>query len=239
MSEAPIARPDLRVSVVIMAFDEEASLPAQIARTVAYAARTFGAWEVLVVDDGSRDGTAACVERAAQDERRVRLLRHAENRGMGAAIRTGYGAAALDWITQLPADGQVRAPVLDLLLPLVPDTPLVIGRYERRADGPLRGALTWGFRQVARGLVGHPCDFTGTHVVRRDLLAQTSMDSDTFFANLEMPLGLIRRGVAHRFVTIPAPAPREHGTSRVAGARRIARVVGEMWRYRRAHGRAS
>jgi glycosyltransferase involved in cell wall biosynthesis len=77
---------DHRVAVVVPAFDE--------ARLVGDTLRTIPPYvdQVFVVDDASRDGTA--VVAAAVDDPRVAVLRHAENRGVGGAIVTGYRARA-------------------------------------------------------------------------------------------------------------------------------------------------
>jgi glycosyltransferase involved in cell wall biosynthesis len=225
-------------SVVIMAFNEEANLPAQIARTVQWFSTNLGDFEVIVVDDGSSDGTGRVADEWAARDPRVLALHHERNRGMGAAIRTGYGAARKEWVTQLPADGQIRPEVFALFLPRLADSPLVLGRYAHRGDGPLRWALTQGFRLACRLALGHPCDFTGTGWVRRELLAETSMDSDSFFANLEFPLGLMRQGIEPAWVTIERPRPREHGSSKVVSPGRIAGVAREILRLRRRMRRA-
>src|SRR6516225_1855440 len=84
------------LSLVIPAFNEEAGIRQAIAEadeTLAALARDY---EILIVDDGSRDATAEIVAEAARTRPRVRLLRHAENRGYGAALRTGFEAARFD-----------------------------------------------------------------------------------------------------------------------------------------------
>ena len=222
-----------RVSLTVMGLNEAATLAFQVERTAAWLAATFAEWEIVVVDDGSTDDTPAIARRLADaDPAHVRVLTHPVNRGMGAALRTGYGASRLDWVGHLAADAQIPPQAFDAFLPLLDEVPLVLSRFRDRGDGPARRVLSAGFHVVGRVLVGHPCDFTGVHLVRRDLLPRTTQGSDTFFYNVEVPLGLLRAGVPHRFVTIEPPEPRRHGQSKVTGLRRIARVVGEMVRYR-------
>ena len=222
-----------RVSLTVMGLNEGATLAFQVQRTAAWLAATFAHWEIVVVDDGSTDETPAIAAALqAADPEHVRVVTHPVNRGMGAALRTGYGASRLDWVGHLAADAQIPPQAFDAFVPLLDQVPLVLSRYRDRGDGPARKALSAGFHLVGRVLVGHPCDFTGVHLVRRELLARTSMHSDTFFFNLEMPLGLLRAGVPHRYVVIEPPEPRRHGQSKVTGARRIGRVVNEMLAYR-------
>ena len=229
---SPGALPDdLTLSVVIMAYNEEDSLPLQLERTVTYLRRRTRDFEVLVVDDGSTDGTADVVRAASAAEPRVRLLAHDRNYGMGRAIRTGYGAARLDWVTQLPADGQVDPAVFDRFLPHTRHADLVLSTYETRGDGPLRWLLSNGYYLVGRVLLGERADYTGTMVFRRALLHRVVLDSDTFFVNLEFPIRCLRMGTPHALVTF-RPDPRIAGQSKVTSLKKIRLVVGEMLKMR-------
>lgn len=225
--------PPITLSVVIMAWNEQDCLPVQLERTLRYLrgeprVRDF---EVLVVDDGSTDGTAAVVRDAASAEPRVRLLQHDRNYGMGRAIRTGYGAARMDYVTQLPADGQVDPAVLARFLPHLGHADLVLSVYDQRGDGPLRWLLSHGYRWLGRVVLGTRADYTGTMVFRRTLLDRVSLESDTFFVNLEFPIRCLRLGVPHALVVF-RPEARIAGHSKVATLRKIRLVAGEMARMR-------
>lgn len=95
---------------------------ARIAATVADVYATLQAWhvpaEVLLVDDGSVDGTAGVAEGlcgVVGERMEVRLLRHASNRGKGGAVRTGMRAAAGDWVVFMDADNSTRLVELEKL----------------------------------------------------------------------------------------------------------------------------
>jgi len=218
---------DLSLSVVIMAFNEEACLPIQLDRTLRYLRANVRDFEILVVDDGSVDATAEIVRRTALCEPRVRLLSHSRNLGMGRAIRTGYRAATKEWVTQLPADGQVPPETLEAFIGAAKEVDLVLSVYDRRGDGLTRALLSASYRVVGRVVLGARADYTGTMLFRRALLDSAPLFSDTFFVNLEFPLQCLGRGVTHKIVTF-RPAPRLAGRSKVATARRIARVAAEM-----------
>jgi glycosyltransferase involved in cell wall biosynthesis len=98
-----IPRP--RLSIVIPALNEENGIQEVAERVLSIADRLsevgFGDLELIVVDDGSTDRTAAI----AGAMRGVRLVRHPHNRGYGAALKTGYAAATGEWIGFLDADG--------------------------------------------------------------------------------------------------------------------------------------
>src|SRR5437764_11955970 len=79
-----------RLSLVLPAYNEAAGIRQAIAEADAALARFATDYEILVVDDGSRDETARIVNEEAADRPHVRLLRHPENRGYGAALLTGF-----------------------------------------------------------------------------------------------------------------------------------------------------
>ncbi|MGA3201156.1 MAG: dolichyl-phosphate beta-glucosyltransferase [Bryobacteraceae bacterium] len=98
------------LSIVIPAYNEERRLPATLDRILAYAERSpVPLREILVVDDGSRDGTAALAEARGGI---IRLVRNPGNRGKGYAVRQGMLAAAGDWI--LSTDADLSAPIEEL-----------------------------------------------------------------------------------------------------------------------------
>src|SRR5215207_7642117 len=92
-SPPPPDPPACFLSLVIPAYNEEAGVAQAVAEADDALRRLGPAYEILVVDDGSRDGTAQAVLAAARGRPNVRLLRHATNRGYGAALRTGFEAA--------------------------------------------------------------------------------------------------------------------------------------------------
>ncbi len=225
--------PPVTLSVVIMAYNEAENLPHLLPLVQAYLTKheRIADWEVLVVDDGSTDGTARVVEDAARGDVRIKLLRHEVNRGMGAAIRTGYAAASSQYVTQLPADLQVLPAVFDRFLPYVPVYDLVLSVYEDRNEVMVRRILSRGYRVIGRLLVGRRADYTGTMMFRRSLLDNITLGSDSFVANLEFPVKALNRGATHALVSF-VPEPRLSGASKVANSRRILFVFAELLKMR-------
>jgi dolichol-phosphate mannosyltransferase len=78
------------VTVVVPCFNEEDGLPTLLARLRAMRTGRASNWQFLFIDDGSTDDTFAALLRAARDEPSVSVLRHHENRGLGAALRTAF-----------------------------------------------------------------------------------------------------------------------------------------------------
>ena len=103
----------LTLSIVIPAYNEEQRLPSTLDRVFQWLDQSaFRDAEVLVVDDGSSDGTAKLVETRAASEPRLRLVRNPGNRGKGYAVRNGMLAARGEWI--LFSDADLSAPMEEL-----------------------------------------------------------------------------------------------------------------------------
>jgi dolichyl-phosphate beta-glucosyltransferase len=115
----------MHISVVIPAYEEAARLGASLERVLAYLEARGDGFEVLVVDDGSRDATAAVAE--AYADRGVRVLRLPENRGKGAALRAGVLASRGRRV--LLTDADLSTPIADLerLEPHLAEAPVVVG----------------------------------------------------------------------------------------------------------------
>ena len=110
------------LSFVLPAYNEAENIEAAVKQASRALAALVSAgllvdWEVVVVDDGSSDGTAEVV--SALYDPSVRLVQHSVNRGYGAALRTGFEAATMDLIFFTDADLQFDAMEIDRLLPWV------------------------------------------------------------------------------------------------------------------------
>jgi glycosyltransferase involved in cell wall biosynthesis len=134
MAKAPSKSPD--VSVVVPVFDEEGAAPA-LAREIAAAfkGRNF---EILFVDDASRDGTRAALKALAAEIPQLRVLAHRKNSGQSRAIRSGILAARAPIVLTLDGDGQndpADGPALvDALKAGPPELALVGGERVKRQD---------------------------------------------------------------------------------------------------------
>ena len=131
----------MALSLVLPCYNEEANVEATVREVLAWMRERGIEGEVVAVDDGSRDGTAARLERLAAAEPRLRVVRHERNRGYGDAVRTGCDAAQEELIAFMDADGQFRVRDLELLLARAQEVPFVAGRRERRADPLVRSVL--------------------------------------------------------------------------------------------------
>lgn len=155
--------PEPFLSIVIPAYNEEPRLPQTLELIRAYAARKSFAVEVLVVDDGSQDATAAEAERAARSWPAVRLLRNPGNRGKGYSVRHGMLRAV--GRLALFTDADLSAPIEEadrLLEALEAGHDAAIGSRALRPEliavhqAWMRETAGKTFNLLARALVGLP-----------------------------------------------------------------------------------
>jgi glycosyltransferase involved in cell wall biosynthesis len=94
------------ISVVLPAHNEEGNIEAVTLRALEVLPGIAEQFEILIVDDGSKDRTGAIAERLASEDSRVKVIHHARNRGYGHAWRSGISAATGDWIFFMDSDRQ-------------------------------------------------------------------------------------------------------------------------------------
>ena len=145
------------VSLVVPMRNEERSLPHLLDVALEALARHAADWEVVLVDDASVDATFAVAEARAAAEPRVRVVRHAVNRGLGGALRTGFAAATKEWVLysdcDLPWDLEEAGRVFRAAELTGAD--VVSGyRHDRTGEGTLRTRGCRPCRSSISGMLG-------------------------------------------------------------------------------------
>jgi glycosyltransferase involved in cell wall biosynthesis len=221
------ARP--RLSLVFPMFDEEANVGPLLEAALALAPRIASPFEIIVVDDGSRDRSASIVTGWCARDPRVRLLRHPTNRGYGAALRSGLRAARGALVFFTDADLQFDLRELEGLLAHAETCDLVVGYRAPRCDPWRRRALAWGWGVLVRALFGLrvrdiDCAFK---VFRRPVLEVLPIASIGAFVNTELLVRATRAGFRIREVPV-SHHPRAAGRAKGATPRVIVRALVEL-----------
>jgi glycosyltransferase involved in cell wall biosynthesis len=223
------------LSIVLPAYNEEANVAAAV-KEVAAVAQTLGLdYEIILVNDGSRDrtGEIARVELAPQIPH-FKLVEHFPNRGYGGALKAGFAAASKELIAFTPSDNQfdfreIRA----LLNKLTPGIALVSGRRVNRQDNALRKLNGLGWNLVVTLLFGrliHDID-CGFKVFRRDLLNHIHVESNGAMIDTEMLAEAKARG--YKLAEVPVThRPRTAGHPTGANLKVIARAFRDLFRFR-------
>jgi glycosyltransferase involved in cell wall biosynthesis len=186
------------LSVVLPALNEEANVAAVIADVLAVAPQVARQSEIIVVDDGSRDRTAERAEAvAARHPGQIRVVRHAANRGYGAALRSGFAAARLSYVFYMDADGQFCAADLRRLVSLLDGADVVVGYRARRADAWHRRFNAAAWNRLCRLVLGTPirdvnCAFK---LFPRAALAGVTLQAEGAMVSAELLGILLARGM--------------------------------------------
>jgi glycosyltransferase involved in cell wall biosynthesis len=183
-----------RLSIFFPAYNDALSLTALIERTFEVAAACAETFEVVVVNDGSADDTGAVLMHlASRYGPTLRVITHPENRGYGAALRTGFEHARYDVVFYTDGDGQYDVGELPELIGLLtPDVGLVNGFKLQRSDPWHRICIGWMYNRFARTLFSIrlrdiDCDF---RLIRRDVLRALNLRSDTGSICVELVRGI-------------------------------------------------
>jgi glycosyltransferase involved in cell wall biosynthesis len=163
------AQIEAAVSVVIPAYNEGEHVAAQVAAVRQTMEHCDWPYEIIVVDDGSTDGTAA-----AADAPGVRVLRKLTNQGYGAAIKLGVQHARYGWVLITDADGTYPVEAIPGLLALAGKNEMVVGaRLGKNVKIPLaRRPAKWLLTRLASYLAGQhlPDINSGLRLMRRSLV---------------------------------------------------------------------
>ncbi len=219
------------LSIVMAAFNEEDALPECVQRTLEFLRLHVADGELLIVNDGSSDGTGSLIDALSHEHPEVVALHLDENSGMGAALLKGYGHARKEWIAMMPADGQIDAFEFLAFFEVADRADVVTSLYKNREYTIGRKILSYGLRVLTATIVGTRARTEGSYMVRRTILSGLGASSHSFLLNLEIPIRAKRRG--HRVETVFMNVhERIAGESKAVNLGRIRQTFGELFRLR-------
>jgi len=172
-SQQNVSRDGFDVAIIIPAYNEEKSISEQIKNVKAVMDKTDWIYDLIVVDDGSTDGTAEVAGRE-----KVELIRMPRNCGYGAALKAGIAAASAQYIVFIDADGTYPADAIPALLSKISEYDMVVGaRIGENTHIPLiRKPAKWFLQKLASYLSGQkiPDLNSGLRVIKKPLLEKFS-----------------------------------------------------------------
>jgi glycosyltransferase involved in cell wall biosynthesis len=142
------------ISVFLPSHNEEGNVERVVRSYLAELPRVADDYEVIVVDDGSKDRTGEIAERLAAEDSHVKVVRHPVNRGYGGAVISGIRAATMPYVLLCDGDGQFDPADLERLTPFVPEYDVVAGRRAHRADPLMRRINGKAWTTLVRVLLG-------------------------------------------------------------------------------------
>ena len=188
---------DSMLSLVLPAYNEEANIKIVVEEALEELPKDFSRYEVIVVDDGSKDKTPQIVdELAAQHPDHVRVIHHRPNRGYGAALATGFRAAQGDYLMFMDSDRQFKPADIALLVPYVGKADIIAGYRKKRNDPFYRFLIGYTFNTVVTILFGiHLRDIDcGFKIFKADVLKNIDLTSPGALINTEIHAKAQRQG---------------------------------------------
>jgi dolichol-phosphate mannosyltransferase len=211
------------VTLIIPCYNEIDGLPQLMRRlTAMQMSGEMAGWEVLFVNDGSKDGTREALNVISQDHDWVRVIHHGTNRGLGAAVRTGFENASSPVVCTMDSDCTFAPETLPKMLRMLNEgADIVTASPWHPASGqgsvhPVRKVLSQGASWVYRRLLRNDVhSFTPMHrVYRREVIKRVKFESNGFAAIAEIMVRAMFYGF--RVKEMPMPVDRrQFGESKI------------------------
>jgi glycosyltransferase involved in cell wall biosynthesis len=220
------------LSVILPAHNEEEA----IAHTIHEVIDTLSVWmhdfEVIVVDDGSRDRTGVILDTIAGAQPRLRVIHHAVNQGYGAALVSGFEAVIKELAFFMDSDGQFDIHDLEQFFPLIGEYDAVLGYRVDRQDTRMRKINAWGWKILVGMVFGVyardvDCAFK---LYRADFFREHRLETRGAMINAEILYKFTRIGYTYTQVGV-RHLPRRGGQATGAKPAVILRAFRELFYY--------
>ena len=219
------------LSAVVPVFDEVDNLPVLVDELTRALSATGRSWEIVLVDDGSRDGSGEWIAAAARRDPRIRAVRFAANAGQSTALAAGIARARGGIVVTLDADLQNDPADLPRVLAALEGADVVSGIRTDRHDGWVRRVSSRIANATRRAVLGDPVTDIGCSLqaYRREALADLPM-----FVGVHRFLPALCHFRGARIVEVPiSHRPRRHGKSKYGVGNRLWRgihdLIGVSW----------
>lgn len=221
------------ISFVIPAYNEVGNIGQVIADCLNTAQRISRHYEIIIVDDGSMDGTTGRIREMALTNPDIVMIRHENNMGVGAATRDGLASARYPYVFYMDGDGQFDVREIERLLPYHQDYDFVVGYRTSRADPGHRRFNTFLYNSLIKILFRLPvrdvnCAFK---LIKRESLRRLSASSHSAFYLAEILVAAKRQGMSFMEIAV-SHYPRKTGRPTGAKPNVMAEAIKDCLIYR-------
>jgi glycosyltransferase involved in cell wall biosynthesis len=226
--------PDVSLSALFPAYNEVGNIERTIPRAVETLRATVGRFEIIVIDDCSKDATYAIAQDLATAYPEVRVFRNDVNLRQGATLARGFGLAKMDWVTHNAVDYPFHFEDLPILLRHLPEADVVVAsRKSYPGTSAARRFVSWTNRTLIRATFGTSiADYNFIQIYRRSAhLALPRTSTATSFLTPEIIIRAQRSGLTVVEEEIDYHR-REVGTPSSANVKNIKQALRDMVRLR-------
>jgi glycosyltransferase involved in cell wall biosynthesis len=215
------------VSIIIPAFNEEADIEEAVATVSRLTSELIRDFEIIVVNDGSTDGTAAAISRAMKRHKQLKVITHAKNLGFGQGYRNGIKLATKKYITGFPADMDQSAKILSDLIRNRDKADVVSSYVTNASSRPfMRRFYSICFIILMKTVFHLNLKyFTGYFICRTGLLKNLRLIAPNTIILAEAKIRLIRQGAS--FIELPYQTKRRiHGYEKAVT---LTNIIHSFW----------
>lgn len=195
-----------RISFIVPALNEEAVIAGTISDLLAAARGRFDEFEVILIDDGSADGTGRIMDSLAATHQCLSVLHNEANQGLGAAYRRGVDAVRFEYVMMVCGDGSLPAPSLAAIFGAIGQADIVVPYHPnlKQIKTPLRFSISRCYTLLLNLLFGQKLHYyNGLSIHRTDLLRQIDLTSNGFAFQSEILTKLLKAGCSYVEVGVP------------------------------------
>ena len=235
------------ISLVMPAYNEAENIEPMVEEATPALEANADDYEIIVVDDGSADDTAAVTRRVMESHPHVRLVEHPVNQGFGAAVFSGFTNAEKDWIFYTDADRQFVLSELERFVPYMDEADLIAGYRAPRRDPFMRVFYGKGWSALCTLVFGYTVRDVdcGFKLFRRDIIQNLAPTIASRGATFSIEWLVRAKRAGYRFVELPVThRPRVVGSQTGANINVIVRAFRELvqvrlqlWREGKPDGR--
>lgn len=218
------------ISVFFPCYNDKGTIASLVLEVKTVLERLADDYEIIVIDDGSTDGSRELLLQLQNDVSQLKLVMHEKNRGYGGALRSGFKATTKDLIFYTDGDGQYDVKELPLLLEkMTVGVDIVNGFKIKRSDPLHRIIIGWIYQEAMRLAFWLPikdpdCDF---RLIRRKVFEKVELKSNTGTITIELVKKFQRAGFKFAEVGVHHYF-RTYGTSQFFNFRRVGRTLWQL-----------
>ena len=183
------------LTFIIPTYNDEATIETVIENTLYVGRHLRLPFNILVVDDASRDRTGNILKKLHRHHTELKIITHTKNAGYGKTIKELYEKAKNTWLFSLPGDYQIEPAELHKLWPYRREADMIIGRRISRADNRTRRRQSGIYNRLLRTLYGLKVhDVNSVRLMKTSILKSFQLRTSSAFVDAELAISAARAG---------------------------------------------
>ena len=224
----------ISLSVFFPCYNEEKNIGKLLKEATQFLPIIAHDYEIIVIDDGSRDATLEIAQKFSQKNPKIKVIRHKKNKGYGAALRTGFENSEKEYIFFTDGDNQFDIKEIIKLLPYIKEFDIVAGFRIKRRDNFIRRFNAKAFNLLIRFIFGLKvkdidCAFK---IIKKKVIKDLKLQSMGAFINAELLILAVKKGYKIKQVGVNH-YPRIYGTQTGSSPAVVLRALYELFKLRK------